>query len=156
MRRSRVAALIGMCCVVALDARWFASWMRMVAVKALSSIAQMRTPVVRPSFDSSFMMILTYAMVVGDERLLDGEVDFNFRFGGFRVGGEAPALDGVLRGGGEKGVAGLDLGIGDGAVCLNLDEQYDFAADGHAEREFGIDGGGAVDDLSMGVSSMTR
>ncbi len=49
-------------------------------------------------------------------------------------------------------MAGLDFGVGDGAVCLNLDEQYDFATDVHAVREFGIDGGDAGDYCSMDVA----
>ena len=46
-------------------------------------------------------------------------------------------------------MAGLHLGVGDGAVCLDLDEQHDFAADVHAVGELGIDGGDAGDYSSM-------
>jgi hypothetical protein len=84
--------------------------------------------------------------------LLDGEVDFDLRFGGLRVWGEAPAPDGVLRCGGEERMAGLDFGVGDGAIGLNLDEQDDFAADVHAVGEFGIDRGDAGDYGSMDVA----
>ncbi len=56
------------------------------------------------------------------------------------VGSEAPVADRVLCGRGEQSVAGLDLGVGDGAVGLDGDEKHDFAADVHAVGEFGIDG----------------
>ena len=53
-------------------------------------------------------------------------------------------------------MARLDLCIGDGAVCLNLHEQDDFAADVHAVSEFGIDGWDASDDRAMDVAGEGR
>ena len=49
-------------------------------------------------------------------------------------------------------MARLDLRVGDGAVCLNLDKQHHFAADMHAMSDFGIDGWDASDDSAMDVA----
>lgn len=87
----------------------------------------MRKPVLRPSLDSSFMMVLTYAVVVGNERLLSVgfEVDFDFGLRSIGTGGETPALDCVLCRGAEERMAGFDFGFGDSAVWLNGDEEND-------------------------------
>ena len=82
---------------------------------------------------------------------VDCKVDFNLRLRGFRVGSETPAADGVLSSVDEESVAGFDLGVGDGAVGLDLDQQHDFAADVHAVSELGVDRGDAADDRSMDV-----
>jgi len=58
--------------------------------------------------------------------------------------------DGILCGCGEKSVAGFDLGGRDGAVCLDGDEEHDCSTDMHAASEFGVDGGDALYDSSMG------
>ena len=74
----------------------------------------------------------------------------DLRLRGFGTGSEAPAADGVLGGGGEQSVAGLDLSGRDLAVGLDGDEQDDLAADVHAASEFGVGGGDAGDDGSRG------
>jgi hypothetical protein len=79
----------------------------------------------------------------------DAEGDFYLRLGDVTVWREAPMADGVLRGGGEKSVAGFDLGGRDGAVCLDGDEEHDLASDMHAAREFGVDWRDAGDYGSM-------
>jgi hypothetical protein len=79
------------------------------------------------------------------------EVDFYLGLGGVAVWREAPVADGILRGGGEKSVAGFDPGGRDGAVCLDGDEEHDCSTDMHAASEFGVDGGDALHDRSMDV-----
>jgi hypothetical protein len=83
--------------------------------------------------------------------LLTGEVegDFYLGLGGVAVWRKAPVADGILCGGGEKSVAGFDLGGGDGAVCLDGDEEHDGSTDMHAASELWVDGGDALHDRSM-------
>jgi hypothetical protein len=109
------------------------------------------------------MMILTCTLVVGSDGpeakgllAVDVEVNFDFRFGGFGVGREAPVTYGVLGGGGEEGVAGLDLGVRDAAVGLDGDEENDLAADMHAVGKLRIDGRDTGDDCSMDVAGEGR
>jgi len=49
-------------------------------------------------------------------------------------------------------VAGLDFGVGDGAVGLNLDKQHDLATYMHAVSDFGIDRWDTGDDNTMDVA----
>src|SRR5712671_5154532 len=109
-------------------------------------MATMRKPVLRPSFDSSFMMVLTWTVVMrvrsGRELLvLAGKVDVDLRLGGFGSWSETPAADCVLRGRGEQSMTGLYFGGRDLAVGLDGDQQHDLAADVHAASEFRIGGG---------------
>ena len=87
----------------------------------------------------------------GGVLLAVGEVDFDLRLGDFGVGSEAPTADGVFGCVDEEGVAGLDLGAGDGTVGLDGDEQDDFACDVHAVGELGIGGRDTADYGSMDV-----
>jgi hypothetical protein len=80
---------------------------------------------------------------------VDVEGDFYLGLGDVAVWREAPMADGVLRCGGEKSVAGFDLGGRDGAVCLDGDEKHDLASDMHAASEFGVDRRDAGDYGSM-------
>jgi hypothetical protein len=82
--------------------------------------------------------------------LLAVEVDVDLRLRGVGAGGEAPAADRVLCGGGEKGVTGLNLGGGDLSVWLNGDQKYNFAADVHASGEFRVGGWDARNDGAWG------
>jgi hypothetical protein len=83
--------------------------------------------------------------------LLTGDVedDFYLGLGGVAVWREAPVADGVLRGRGEKSVAGFDFGGRDSAVCLDGDEEHDGSTDTHAASELWVDGGDALHDRSM-------
>jgi hypothetical protein len=74
-------------------------------------------------------------------KLLTGEVevDFYFGLGDVVVWREAPVVDSILCGQGEKSVAGFDLGGRDGAVCLDGDEEHDLPSYMHAASEFGVD-----------------
>lgn len=87
---------------------------------------------------------------------VDVEVDVDLGLRWFRVGGEAPVLDGVLGRRCQKRVAGFDFSVGDGAVGVDGDEKHYFAAHAHTAGEFWIDGRDAGDDGTMNVDGMGR
>jgi hypothetical protein len=99
-------------------------------------------------------MVLTYTVVAGDGWLLQValEVDFDLRVRDIRAGLETPALDCVLCGGCEQGMAGFDLGFGDFAVGLNGYQQNDGSADVHAAGKLGIAGRDTTDNGSMNIA----
>ena len=92
-------------------------------------------------------MVLTYAVITGDEWLLQValEIDFNLGLRSVRTGGEAPALDCLLCCGAKERMAGFDLGFGDSSVGLNGDEENDGSTNVHPAGKFGIAGRDAAD-----------
>lgn len=111
--------------------------------------------VLRPSFDSSFIMFFPARVCSAMKETLlalEGEVDFYLGLSCLGIGGEMPAFDGIFCGGGEKGMSGFDFGGGDGAIGLDGDQEHHLAADVHAFGEFGIGRSDTGHDCSMDVA----
>lgn len=99
-------------------------------------------------------MVLTYSVVVRNERLLSVgfEVHFDFGLRSVRARSKAPAFDGVLCRSAEERMTGFDLGFGDSSVRLNGDKENDHSTDVHPAGEFGIAGRDAADDLPVNAA----
>jgi hypothetical protein len=80
------------------------------------------------------------------------EVDFDLGLRAVGAGFEAPAFDCVLCRGGKQGMAGFDLGFGDGAVGLNGDHENHSSAYVHAAGKLGIAGGDASNYGAMNIA----